>query len=171
MSWTSVCVIVAVPFYPKRKKLGGAGVTPLVRPPENQIVVGTRRELPRCCLRPGGVKIRYKRLNAGVSGGQTTSWTTIKITQRVLRFSSWSFGATRVAFSLAKMRVASVNSSFPAPNHTVYHIHNVQWEIWMRNNERKKKIIILRAENSQSISCTCLVTETQQQCRLQHFSA
>lgn len=137
MSWTSVCVIVAVPFYPKRKNLGGAGVTPLVRPPENQIVVGTRRELPRCCLRSGGVKIRYKRLNAGVSGGQTTSSTTIKITQRVLRFSSWSFGATRVAFSFS-----SVNSSFPAPNHTVYRIHNVQWEIWMRTNERKKNIYI-----------------------------
>lgn len=99
MSWTSVYVNSCCTLLFK-KKVGDAGVTQLVRPPENPAVVGTRRELPRCCLRPGGVKILYKRLNAESVVAEPSI--TRKITQRVLRFSTWRFGAPRVDFSLAK---------------------------------------------------------------------
>lgn len=34
-------------------------------PPENRDAVMTCKELSRCCLRPGGVKLAYKRLNTG----------------------------------------------------------------------------------------------------------
>lgn len=77
---SSCCTLLS-----KKKETRRCRCDAACKAPRKQIVVGTRRELPRCCLRPGGVKIQYKRLNAGVCGGQTTSSTTIKITQRVLR--------------------------------------------------------------------------------------
>lgn len=62
-------------FLIQRKQLGWSRDSLQVwyfPPPENRDAVGACRELPRCCLRPVGVKIIYKRLNTEVNCGHTT---------------------------------------------------------------------------------------------------
>lgn len=65
--WSLVYKILAAPCPKKAGQLADRHfVSALFSnkwPPENRNVVGTRRELPRCCLRPGGVKLTYKSLN------------------------------------------------------------------------------------------------------------